>query len=75
LKELQKMTKKIDLVKLFEKINSSGKNMPSGLSKSEKDFYQQYRVYQKKEKGLDSNYNTIVVEGNDYYNAVFDFLV
>jgi predicted CoA-binding protein len=83
LKDLKKITKKIDLVILFEKINSSGRNTPSDLTKAEKEFYEQYKIYQKSVKenkldnkeGVDANGNFIVVEGNEYYNAVFDFLV
>ncbi len=75
--ELEKITKKIDLVDMMQKINLSVDSKPDNLNKWEDKFYGQYIKYKnsidKKEK--DGNWNYIVEENNDYYNAVFDLLV
>jgi len=81
LKELEKITKKVDLVDLFDRISMARWDRPILENKHEEKFYSQYEKYKESitEDKKDSNGNYIVLDqekgGHEYYNAVFHFLV
>ncbi|HRX63623.1 MAG TPA: hypothetical protein P5060_00790 [Candidatus Absconditabacterales bacterium] len=82
LKELEKIVKKVDLDLFFAKVKSSVGGSPMSFdNKWEDKLYVKYQKYLKNldAKKLDDNDNPIVlednVEGYQYYNAVFDFVV
>ena len=80
LNDLKKWIKNLDFENFFEKTGVAAEKwntIPEWLNKKEEKLYEKYKKYadSQRDDNLDDNGHPIVVEWDDYYNAVFDFLV